>query len=374
MKKYAFFLGLTDNYVHLFNALFNSVELYGMGEYADIYVIHVDVPDEYIEFIQKACRDRGLKTQVHFIKIETVPDDEQLSRVLQVKYYRYKLMAEIGVNYDAICFTDTDIFYCADLEDFFKIAAQTDLIVGVNDNVVRNYRSNPKGGSCPCWSESRELFLGGPVLDIKFIYNTPQFIDMKKYADLFVDVWAHKGKLGMDSSWPFTGDLETMNLVFNKHKVKDKLVVLGSHLWTGVHQSIYRVSTAARRIVAPADSILSDSRQRHNSLFVSETCDEICAFHGRDWTDEGATEKVKTHYIPKILSQMEGEFKDAEYTKAFNKRCTIYDQIQAYFLFLQFRCSISLDEICNMFPLAPARLQYMRRRTEELKNLVNSYQ
>lgn len=379
MKKYAMFLGLTDNYTHLFNALFNSIELYGMGEYMDIYVVHVDATQEYIDFMRHTCEERGFKTRVFFVQIEPVPEDQDLSRVLQVKFYRYKLMAEIGVRYDAICFTDTDIFFCADLEDYFKIAANTDLIVGVNDNVVRNYKSDPNGGSCPCWDKpnvktgEREIFLPGPMIDVKFICNTPQFIDMKKYGDVFTDVWEHRQKLGMDSSWPFTGDLETMNLVFNKHGVKDRLVVLGSHLWTGVHQSIYRVSTAARRLAVPGDALLSDSKQRKQSLFVSETCDEICAFHGRDWTDEGAVQKVKTHYIPKILRQMEGEFRGSEYEKAYRKRCMIFDQIQAYFLFLQFYCFVSLDEICNMFSISPARLQYMRRRSKELQSLVHSY-
>jgi hypothetical protein len=39
-KKYAFFLSLTDNYAYLFNAFLNSVELFGMGKYADVVVIH----------------------------------------------------------------------------------------------------------------------------------------------------------------------------------------------------------------------------------------------------------------------------------------------------------------------------------------------
>jgi hypothetical protein len=47
-----------------------------------------------------------------------------------------------------------------------------------------------------------------------------QNIDSNKYHDVLMDVFNHRLKMGMDNTWPFTGDLETMNIVFLKQKEK----------------------------------------------------------------------------------------------------------------------------------------------------------
>ena len=371
MKPYAIFLSLTDNYTHLFNALFNSVELLGIGQYADIVVIHDGLPEGYIELMNEKCKTT--QTQVHFERVVKVPGDEALGRVMAIKFYRYKIISELGINYRAVCFTDTDIFFASGLREYFDIAANTDLIVGVNDNVVRHYKSQMERGTCPGYADTRVPWFKEDLLDVKFICNTPQFLDMRKYAPIFRDVFEHRGKLGMDNSWPFTGDLETMNLIYLKHGIKSRLLVLGSHMWTGVHQSIYRVSTAARKLNIPAGTKISSDGYRSGVLFISETCEHIHAFHGRDWTDEDATAKVKEHYIPKLLGQMEGDFSKDHYMKAHSKRCAIYDQIQAYFLFLQFHCAVSLDDVHKVAPVRQVRFDYMKRRAQELKGQVLSY-
>ena len=215
MKPYAIFVGLTENYTYLFNALYNSAELFGVGEYAEFVVAHNDLPDEYIEFMERETANR--QTKVRFIKIEPVEGDENLGKVMTVKFYRYKIMAEYGKDYQAICFLDTDIYLASGIKEYFDIAASTDLVIGVNDNVVRNYRSDNKKGTCPAIAETRKPIFEHEIFDGKFICNVPTFIDMRKHAGLFLDVFAHRRKIGMDNTWPFNGDLETMNIVVVKN-------------------------------------------------------------------------------------------------------------------------------------------------------------
>lgn len=368
MKEYAFFLSLTDNYTYLFNALLNSIELFGCGEYADVVVIHDDsITEDYRVFIKNKCST--MKTNVIFVPIVSLPCDSQLGKVMTVKYYRYKIMAEVGLQYKSICFIDTDIFLVSGVKEYFEIAANTSIIPAVNDNVVRYYKKDPSKGSCPCYveGEKRTPFFNSDIIDGKFICNTPMFIDVKKYGDVFLDVFDHKKKLGMDNTWPFTGDLETMNIIFLKHKIKEKLLILASHLWTNVHYSIYRTSLLPRLVSAPQGTEVSDSAYKSKYLFLSETHEHIRSFHGRDWASEKGERHLKDDNIPKILSQIEGSYDQV----SKKKRENVFDLVQSFFLFLQFDCFISLEDLNKIIKVK--EIEYMRKRRDALSSEIRRY-
>jgi len=370
MKDYAIFLSLTDNYAYLFNALLNSVELFGVGKYADVVIVHdASIKEDYRQRILE--KTASMDTDVRFIPIIANPEDGDLGKVLTVKYYRYKIMAEEGQNYKAICFIDTDIFLASGIKEYFDIAAATDLMVGVNDNVVRHYRNRTDRGTCPWWSEGKKPFFETEVWDAKFICNTPLFLDARKHSQVLLDVFEHRQKLGMDNTQTFTGDLETMNIVFNKHGVKERMIVLASHLWTGVHYSIYRVSTLVRHISLGDHIKLSDPSFRNKILFVSDTHEQVRAFHGRDWTCERNEKRLKGHNVPKLLRQMEGKFEGADLERAKAKRCVLFDTIQAYFLFLQYSCYITLDDLEDVIPIRDE--EYLKKRLEGLGGIIRKF-
>jgi len=368
-KKYAFFLSLTDNYAYLFNAFLNSVELFGTGKYADVVVIHDDsIGEKYINLVNE--KTKLMDTDVKFIPISTLPEDKKLNKVLTVKYYRYKIMAEEGLKYDSICFIDTDIYLASGVKEFFEIASKTNLFVGVNDNATRHYKINPKQGQCPMHVENgakKDPFFDTELFDGKFICNTPMFIDMAKYGDVFLDVFAHKNKIGMDNTFPFTGDLETMNLLLNKHKTKDKLLVLASHLWTNVHYSIYRTSLLVKHHKVGGHVELSDDSYKNNILFMSETHEHVRAFHGRDWATPKQEDHLKEHNVPKLLGQMEGEYGES----SKRRRHQVYDDVQSYFLFLQFHCFITLDDLNGIVPIK--EFAYLKKRNDDLAGKIRSF-
>lgn len=368
-KDYAFFLSLTDNYTYLFNAQLNSIELFGIGRYADVVVIHDEsITPEIISFYRHKTAE--MDVDITFLPVSKLPVDKDLGKVMTIKFYRYKMMAEFGQKYKSICFIDTDIYLCSDVREYFDIAAGTDLIVATNDRVVRQYKDNSQS-SCPKWANGREQFLEGALWDGKFCCNVPMFVDMRKYGDVFLDIFAHRGKLGMDNTWPFTGDLETMNLVLNKHKVKNRMMILADHLWTGVHYSIYRISTMVKLHRVPAGMPLSDPTYSPHVLFMSETCEHVRSFHGRDWTSKHNEERVKGHNIPKLLGQMEGDFEGGTKSSAVNRRKDVYDTIQAYCLFLEFDCFISLEELKEIVNVS--QYDYLKERHEKLQEKVKQF-
>jgi len=282
-------------------------------------------------------------------------------------------MAEIGKEYKSICFIDSDIFLCSDIKEYFDIAAATDIIVATNDNVVRNYKTAIEQGTCPAWADTKKPFFEKPLFDGKFHCNVPTFIDVNKYSHVLMDVFNHKMKLGMDNTWPFTGDLETMNIIFLKHKVKNRMLILSSHMWTGVHYSIYRVSTAVKRWSPGSECEISDTSYNRRFLFMSETCEHVRSFHGRDWTCDKGEESVKQRYIQKLLSQTEGKFEGPELEGAVKKREAIFDMIQAYFLYLQFEGAINLDEVEAICPVGAGRYQYLKKKQKELEIIIKTY-
>lgn len=372
MKPYAIFLSLTDNYVYLFNALYNSAEFFGVGEYAEFVVIHDDsVPEKYIDFMVE--KTESLSTKVRFVKVDPLPEDKGLGKVMTIKYYRYKIMSEIGREYKAICFIDSDIFLASGIKEYFDIAAATDIVIGVNDNVVRNYHHEINMGTCPAIAETKEPVFDHSMFDGKFICNVPTFVDMNKYHDVFYDVFMQRKKLGMDNTWPFNGDLETMNVTFIKRGVKDRLLVLASHLWTGVHYSIYRVSTAVKRWNPPKGTEVVDKQYKRSCLFMSETCEHVRAFHGRDWASEKSERALKDRNIPKLIGQMEGKFEGSLMVQAQNKREGIFDMIQAFFLFLQFECFVSIDDVESICPTGGGRYEYFKTKQEQLSSIIKSF-
>jgi len=371
MKDYAIFISLTENYVYLFNALYNSVEFFGIGEYADFVVLHNDLPDEYIKFVEE--KTKNLKTKVRFVRIVPVPGDEEFGKVMIVKFYRYKIMSELGKEYKSILFLDSDIFFASGIKEYFDIAAATDIIVATNDNVVRYYKNNITLGTCPAWADTKKPFFDKELFDGKFICNVPTFVDMNKYSHVFADVFDHRRKLGMDNTWPFNGDLETMNVVMLKHGVKNRMLILPSHLWTGVHATYFRSNLAVKRWMPSPNAEISDSAYKRKFLFMSETCDHIRSFHGRDWTSDKGEEAAKQRYIPKIISQSEGKFEGIEYEKAFKRREQIFDLIQSYFLFLQFETFINLDEIHKISPNLSGRHEYLKKKQQVLEPLIRTF-
>jgi hypothetical protein len=368
MKDYAFFLSLTDNYTYLFNALLNSIEMFECWKYAEVVVIHDDsVTEQYREFIRKKCET--MKTEVKFVPIVILPKDTSLGKVMTVKFYRYKIMAELGVRYKSICFIDTDIFLVSGVKEYFEIAANTSVVVAVNDNVVRHYKSSENRGTCPCYldGEKKTPFFSKDTIDGKFICNTPLFINPSKYADVLLDVFDHRLRIGMDNSWPFTGDLETMNLVFLKHGLKDNMLVLASHLWTNVHYSIYRTSLLPRVVSVTAGTDVVGNGYRPKSLFFSETHEHVRSFHGRDWASEKGERHLKDDNIPKLLTQLEGKYDDT----SRRKREAVFDSIQAFFLFLQFEGAISMDDLHAVIPVK--EIEYMRKRKKELEAEIRRF-
>jgi len=157
-----------------------------------------------------------------------------------------------------------------------------------------------------------------------------------------------------------------------KHNMKYKMLVLASHLWTGVHYTNYRLNTAVKRWTVPAGTDISDSSYKKQFLFMSETCEHIRAFHGREWTNEKSEKSLKEVYIPKMISQAEGIFEGDVYEKARKKREGIFSLIQAYCLFLEFDCFINLDDVVKTCQIGE-RYDYIKGKYVSLEPIIRTF-
>ena len=150
------------------------------------------------------------------------------------------------------------------------------------------------------------------------------------------------------------------------------MLILASHLWTGVHFTNYRLNTCVRRWTVPTETEISDPTYKKQILFMSETCEHIRAFHGRDWTTDKSEKAVKEAYIPKMISQAEGKFEGDVYEKAKKKRESIFQLIQAYCLFLEFDCFISLDDVVKTCQIED-RYDYIKGKYPSLESIIRTF-
>ena len=100
---------------------------------------------------------------------------------------------------------------------------------------------------------------------------------------------------------------------------------------------------------------------------MSETHDHVRAFHGRDWASPKQEQHLKEHNVPKLLGQMEGKYDES----SKRRRHQVYDDVQAYFLFLQFHCSITLHDLDGIVPIR--EFAYLKKRNGDLAGKIRSF-
>jgi len=70
---------------------------------------------------------------------------------------------------------------------------------------------------------------------------------------------------------------------------------------------------------------------------------------------------------------MEGKFEGNVKDRAQAKRESIFNLIQAYFLYLEFHGAVNLDQVHELCPVGYGRYEYMKRREEELSSEIKSF-
>ena len=113
MKKYAIFVAATDNYLMYLNALLNSIvkrELYKSVDLT-VYLMHYQFP---IDYCKKATEKLPFKFIPLEIKKSAIEHPQETKRIEFVKRARFKYTVDYGMDYDAICLLDADMFIVSD--------------------------------------------------------------------------------------------------------------------------------------------------------------------------------------------------------------------------------------------------------------------
>jgi len=131
MNKYAIFVNFCAVHLPGFNALVNGLDLW--ENHIDVVAIYEStgvsrVPEAYIE----ALRSQPFSFHVELIPFESILSaypDEETDKFVNSIFAPYKVMLEFQNTYDAVSYWGGDQSILGNLDNWYKIGAETDLIL-----------------------------------------------------------------------------------------------------------------------------------------------------------------------------------------------------------------------------------------------------
>jgi len=184
------------------NAIYNGLKHFGND--IDFHLIGDD--KEYAEL----NKDIIFHDIDEYKKKFNVPDDK--GGGWYVRFLRYKLAEEMADQYDAIMIVDADMLCLNNIMKFFKIAAETGMIV---------IPSNPWGATVEKVLQSGTEMLKGASSPP---YHSLTILDPKKHIKLLQEVWDY----GIKEPY---GDMVTLSRSLFRLDLIDQIYALPNHQW-----------------------------------------------------------------------------------------------------------------------------------------------
>lgn len=130
--KTAFFVAFNRSYILPFHALLNSIIEYCPGQDVIIAYEATDI-------------DRDCNSYIDYLKSTAVKYGNRLKFIpctyKNIQNERYITLCKILTEYDSICLLDADMFLTFNLDVYFDISSNTDIIIGVRDFSDRLYHN-----------------------------------------------------------------------------------------------------------------------------------------------------------------------------------------------------------------------------------------
>jgi hypothetical protein len=219
---YAAFTSVTDNYRQYANVLLNSLDYH--GHVLDFHLLAIDVPKSWID--QMMSIDWTFNLTIHHFELEMVQKMFDTGKNIASKKLRYFfLSAGLLKDYVGVVLLDADMFVVRNITPFFKMVANTDVILGVNERFkwyLDKYTVNNEG-------------LPKRKMDW-MICNAPLFFSPYKQARFIRHAFDNATAvrdLSRDGAVP--SDLFTMNVSLFTSGAYENVVQLPHYAWTGVH-------------------------------------------------------------------------------------------------------------------------------------------
>jgi hypothetical protein len=200
------------------NAFLNGLDYYDNTGF-DYHVIQHNVPDTLL---------KKWETSFNFpVKIINFVDlDDKYSPEInagtseikragwRVRFYRYRYAYDIRDQYDAFLIVDADMICLNNIMKYFKIAADTGMILMPN---------NTYGPAIDCYNFEGIRGASSPPL-----HNMPQFIDIKKWPHFYEAIW----DWGLKETF---GDMATIFRTIHRMNFIKDVLILDNSLWLQTH-------------------------------------------------------------------------------------------------------------------------------------------
>lgn len=245
-SKYAFVVAASTNYIPGLVALFNSLKR--LDNEHDVILCSWRLPPEYLEMIQ------DYSFNIRVIEIE---NDNQIHGTA---IERFRIVCEVGHEYDSICLLDADMFMEANVDVFF-LAASKGLIVTGSNGMIINFNTG--------YQEQYSVPLGKESWPYPQVHTTvPIFLDTRNfdwfdllYKSRRVDHW---------------DDFLYLNILGIKLRKYEKMICMPPYAFTGIHHWQMKPETAV---------------MEKGPLLLSGTEEQIYMIHGK-WWDKGWVEDL----------------------------------------------------------------------------------
>lgn len=254
----------------VFVPFINSIDYF--DHQFDVIVMHKYVSDRSLEIL----RSKDWVFNLRLIPLEVDAGD---SRVNNIRYcmanYRFKQMAELGIDYDACVLLDVDMILLSNIEDLLE-ASRGRNIYGAKNSGSRSYRID---GDVKDFSGNTQIEYEGMYWNN--ICAIPLFLNVKEHRDVLE-------KTTQLTKYTSKDDYTMMNVAIHQLKKSKHVIPMRNSLWIGTEMSWFKEMEFK---LVPPDRF--DTRFRSGHCIVVSDYLLVRSIHSKWW------------YNPKIAQAIE---------------------------------------------------------------------
>lgn len=266
MAKYVYVTAASDNYIPGLTAQLNSLQ--AMGNKHNVALLSYRLPEDYLKSLEK------YQFKVHVI--HSGGDKQVQGTAIE----RFKIAYKHCCKADAVCMLDADIFFLANCDLFFDIAAKGFIVTGSNGMII-NFNT--------AYQKQYEVDLGVDQFPYTKVHTTAPIWLGRDDLDWFKALYESR----RIDHWDDFLYLNLLGIKMGKHK---RMITLPPYQFTGIHHWMVKPETS---VIKKAGHILAGTEE------------QVYTVHGKFW-DKG--------WISDFKPTMERYFRDEQIGKKGQQR------------------------------------------------------
>ncbi len=260
-NNYAFFICSNREYIPFLNVLLNSLDRCGINN-VDVYLMYYEFDLEYLKKIKNSFSFNLIPIEIKKERF-SINIFNKRNKNLFIKQARFKYIKEYGMEYDAICMLDADMFITTpNFMNLFELVKGTDKLIGCNERYKWPFDHK--------YVHNGEKIFERPIKAYKFHCSVPIIFDLKKWADVF-DYYNEiaYNAFEVDGTGKIkkpVGDIYCWNISVYKNNRQNDVILFPMETMTQVHQT---------------NSINWTRITKEREIWMTYAGDEVFSIHGR---------------------------------------------------------------------------------------------